>query len=394
MPGELVRFSPVWHFSAKRGILLLTADNFVRFHGGNIYRAAREFGGRPEEYLDFSSNINPLGPSPRALAAVQAALGGLWRYPDPDCVALREALAVRLGVPLQWLLPGNGTAELLNLLVPALKIRRAVVPVPSFTEYARSMAAWGGTVRAPALLPEENFRLDPARVAAVLAGADALFLCQPNNPTGQVVAPEELAALVEETARAGLFLVVDEAFLDFLPEKQDLTAVRFLFRHRHVVVLYSLTKFFGLAGLRLGVLVAVPEVLNKVAAVTPPWNVNLLAQAAGAAAVADEEYIAETRRVVAAEREYLTGALALLPGVQVVSGTANFLLLDIRGTGLGAALVRCRMAKRRVLVRDAGSFPGLGEGFIRVAVRLRPENERLVEAFESVLVENDGLAAE
>uniref|UniRef100_A0A7C2EA40 threonine-phosphate decarboxylase n=1 Tax=Ammonifex degensii TaxID=42838 RepID=A0A7C2EA40_9THEO len=366
----------------------------IRFHGGDIYRAAREFGGRPEEYLDFSSNINPLGPSPRALAAVRAALGGLWRYPDPNCVELKEALAGYLGVPPQWLLPGNGTAELLNLLVPALKIRRAVVPVPSFTEYARSMAAWGGTVRAPALLPEENFRLDPARVAAVLAGADALFLCQPNNPTGQVVAPEELAALVEETARAGLFLIVDEAFLDFLPEKQDLTAVRFLSRHRHVVVLYSLTKFFGLAGLRLGMLVAVPEVLNKVAAVTPPWNVNLLAQAAGAAAVADEEYIAETRRVVAAEREYLTGALAFLPGVQVVPGTANFLLLDIRGTGLGAALVRCRMAKRRVLVRDAGSFPGLEEGFIRVAVRLRPENERLVKAFKSVLVENDGLAAE
>jgi threonine-phosphate decarboxylase len=182
---------------------------------------------------------------------------------------------------------------------------------------------------------------------------------------------------------------VDEAFLDFLPERKELTAVCFLFRYRHIVVLYSLTKFFGLAGLRLGVLVAAPAVVERVKAFTPPWNVNLLAQVAGVAAVADEEYIEETRKVVAAERAFLVEALSRLRGIRVVPSAANFLLLDLRRTGLTATEVTRRMAERRILVRDASKFPGLGEGFIRVAVRLRPENERLVEALESVLVEED-----
>ena len=239
-------------------------------HGGDVCRAAREFGGRPEEYLDFSSNINPLGPSPRALAAVREVLGGLWRYPDPECVELKEALAGHLGVPPSWLLPGNGTAELISLLVPALGISRAVIPVPTFGEYARAVTAWGGSVMMLPLGLQGDFRLDVRRLAAALAGADAIFLCQPNNPTGQVVAPEELAALVEETARAGVFLIIDEAFLEFLPEKKALTAVCFLSRYRHIVVLYSLTKFFGLAGLRLGALVAAPAVVERVKALLPP----------------------------------------------------------------------------------------------------------------------------
>lgn len=359
------------------------------FHGGNIYRAAREFGGRPEEYLDFSSNINPLGPSPRALAAVKEALGGLWRYPDPECTMLQEALADYLGLPPSRLLSGNGTAELIGLLVPALRIKRAVIPVPTFGEYARAVTAWGGRVVLLPLSAQEDFRVDVRRLAAVLAGADALFLCQPNNPTGQVLPREELAALVEETARAGLFLVVDEAFLDFLPERKELTAVCFLSRYQHIVVLYSLTKFFGLAGLRLGVLAAAPAVAEKIKGLAPPWNVNLLAQAAGAAAVADEEYIAETRRVVAAERDYLTGALALLPGLRAVPSRANFLLLDLRDTGMTAAAVTRRMAEKRILVRDASNFAGLGEGFVRVAVRLRHQNERLVEALKNVLGKED-----
>ncbi|RJX22159.1 MAG: threonine-phosphate decarboxylase [Ammonifex sp.] len=356
-----------------------------RLHGGNIWRACREFGGKPEEYLDFSSNINPLGPSPHALEAVKAALDWLWRYPDPDCRALKGALADYLGVPVEWLLPGNGTAELINLLVAALGIKRAVIPVPTFSEYAVSVTAWGGKVYTAPLLPEEDFRISLSHLTAVLPEADALFLCHPNNPTGHVVPREELAVLVEESARAGAFLVVDEAFLDFLPDRETLTTIGFLFGYRHVIVLCSLTKFFGLAGLRLGVLAAAPAVLAKIKAVVSPWNVNLLAQVAGAAAVADEEYINKTRQVVAIEREYLTKTLGGLPGVRAIPGTANFLLLDIRGTGLSTGMITRRLAEKRILVRDTSDFAGLEDGFIRVAVRLRSENRCLVEGLQAVL---------
>lgn len=353
-------------------------------HGGNVWQACREFGGKPEEYLDFSSNINPLGPSARALEAVKAALDRLWRYPDPDCLALKGALADYLGVPVEWLLPGNGTAELINLLVAALGIKRAVIPVPTFSEYAGSVTAWGGKVYTTPLLPGEDFRISLPRLTAILPGANALFLCHPNNPTGYAVPHEELAILVEESARAGAFLVVDEAFLDFLPEREALTAIGFLHRYHHVMILYSLTKFFGLAGLRLGVLVAVPAVLAKIKAVVPPWNVNTLAQVAGAAAVADGEYIDKSRRVVAAEREFLKTALNDLPGVRVIPGTANFLLVDIHSTGLRTGAITRRLAEKRILVRDVSNFAGLGDWYIRIAVRLRSENRCLVEGLRAV----------
>lgn len=353
-------------------------------HGGNPYRAAREWGGRPEEYLDFSCNLNPLGPSRQVLACLQTAAGEIWRYPDPECAALKEALGAYLGVPATWLVPGNGTAELINLLVPALGIKRAVVPAPTFAEYALSVAAWGGTVQ-HLYLKGGDFAFPWEELPAALAGADALFLCQPNNPTGRLLAPGELERLAAATARAGAYLVVDEAFLDFLPDAAALTALNLLPRWGHLVVLRSLTKFFALAGLRLGVLVALPPLQRKMLSLLPPWNVNSLAQAAGVAAVADEEYIRESRRVVATERAYLAAALASLPGVRVVPGVANFLLLDISGTGFSSAALAARLAEERVLVRDTANFPGLGDGFIRVAVRLRAENARLLGALGAVL---------
>jgi len=360
--------------------------NFPRWqhHGGNPYRAARELGGRPDEYLDFSCNINPLGPSRRVLACLHAAAGEIWRYPDPECAALKEALGAYLKVPAAWLLPGNGTAELINLLVPALGIRRAVVPAPTFAEYALSVTAWDGEVRY-VYLRGEDFAFAWEELSAALAGADALFLCQPNNPTGRLLAPDELERLAAATARAGAYLVVDEAFLDFLSDATALTALNLLSRFEHLIVLRSLTKFFALAGLRLGVLVAHPSVQRKISPLLPPWNVNLLAQMAGVAAVGDEEYIKKSRQIVATERAFLTNALASLSGVRVVPGAANFLLLDIRGTGFSSTALAARLARERILVRDASNFLGLDSGFIRVAVRLRQENEQLVAALYTVL---------
>lgn len=235
------------------------------------------------------------------------------------------------------------------------------------------------------LSPEDGFRIDVGYLLQALQGSDALFLCQPNNPTGRLMPYEDLSVLAVEAERTGAFLIVDEAFLDFVPENAGLTAAGFLPRLSRVVILRSLTKFFGLAGLRLGALVAVPELLEKVEALTPPWNVNMPAQAAGVAAVQDEEYIRRTRQLIATERQFLAEALGGLPGVRVFAGAANFLLLDIRNTGLSAGGIACRLAEKRILVRDCGNFAGLNDGFIRVAVRLRRQNERLVEALKSVL---------
>ncbi|RDV83419.1 threonine-phosphate decarboxylase CobD [Ammonifex thiophilus] len=357
-------------------------------HGGNIFAAAAAFGGSPEDYLDFSSNVNPLGPPAGVLEKVSSALPHLSRYPDPECGDLCQAVADYLGVEKDWLFPGNGTAELIYLLVYALGLRRVLIVEPTFSEYARAVEAHGGHVKR-VFLSAPEFEPRAELIRTQLDGMEALFICHPNNPTGKTWPAEELALLAEETGKRGVLLIVDEAFIDFLtPEEiKSLSAKKFLGRFRHLILLYSLTKFFGLAGLRLGFLIASPEILARVKRIAPPWRVNFLAQLAGVEAVKDRAYQALTRELVSKEKAFLERELGRLPGFEVLPGQANFLLVRVERTGKTAKEWTASLARRRILVRDASNFPGLDPYYIRVAVKKREDNLRLLAALKEVCEE-------
>ena len=351
-----------------------------RHHGAHGAEAAQALGGAPEGgFLDFSANINPLGPPEEALrAARQALIGEVASYPDGRYPELCAALAGYLGLAEETVLPTNGGAEALFLAARAAAEGRpggkAVVLDPTFSEYAAAARAAGlGPESRVARRPQDGFRLDPA-VLDGLDGVGVVFLCNPNNPTGDLTPREEVVALLERTRSAGAVLVVDEAFADFAPGEGVADLV-----DEHLYVARSFTKFFAVPGLRLGCLIARdPDLVRPF---QPSWSVNVAAAAAGIAAAGDHAYAENTLREVALRRENLVRALRPLLGLDVYGGAANFLL--VRGP---EGLVE-RLAQRGVLVRGCGPFPGLEPNFLRIAVRGAEENQQLIAAVEAVLKE-------
>ncbi|MCL6612271.1 MAG: threonine-phosphate decarboxylase CobD [Peptococcaceae bacterium] len=353
-------------------------------HGGNIGRAAREYGLSEKQIIDFSASINPLGPAPGVYRAVTEALWRIKHYPDPGCGDLPRLLADYLGVGRENLLLGNGGAELIYILPRALKIRRALVAAPTFSEYARAVEAAGGRVRY-ITLPVSGTAFPAGEAAGHLAGCDAVFLCNPNNPTGQLFSPGDLMPLLDAAEGAGAAVVVDEAFMDFVAGREDFTLMPLACARRNLVVLYSMTKFFGIPGLRLGAAVACPEVIGRLKQLKDPWSVNALARVAGEAALRDESHMAETLKTVKEEREYLFSTLSSVPGLRPFPSEANFLLVDVSGTGMKSAELVEKLAAMGILVRNCANFYGLNESYIRVAVKTRPENESLVRALEKTI---------
>ncbi|CCO07970.1 threonine-phosphate decarboxylase CobD [Desulforamulus hydrothermalis] len=350
-------------------------------HGGNVWRAAQAYGVPKERILDFSANINPLGPSPKAMAALQAALADIKHYPEPQAETLRRLIANITGVPESMLILGNGAAELIYALAGVIKPRRVVLPVPAFSEYAAAFAAFAQLE--VVLPPEQNFCLDVGQLLRLLQPGDLLILANPNNPTGGLIEPTELAQLVWGTGRAGAWLLVDEAFMDFVrPSRTLLPEVS---GHPWLMILRSLTKFFAMPGLRLGYLAAAPYIIKQLTDCLPPWRVNLPAQAAGLASLQDTDYIETTLKLIHRQRDWLAAGLAALPGLRPLPAAANYILVDCRAGGLTAGQIQAHLGPAGILIRNCDNFRGLDSYYFRVAVRSQEENRILLHHLQTII---------
>ncbi len=351
-------------------------------HGGLRVEELRALGLAPADVIDFSASINPLGASPAAVAALLNV--DYSRYPDPGATALREAIARSAGVNPEEVLPGNGATELIHLVVRAFvrQGQRPVVFTPTFGEFERACTLAGAAVHPWHANPRRGFRWNFDNKGDVLRRVTPplVYLCAPNNPTGVYPSQRDVASLAG--ALIGGPLMLDESYTGFVDEPWDSVP---LMRGGRVLVLRSMTKDFGLAGLRLGYLLAAPEVLAAVRRLQPEWSVSAAAQAAGIAALAAPEHVAAGREVVRRARAQLIVALTGM-GLTVNPSTANFLLVE---TGEATDL-RLRLLRRGMAVRDCTSF-GL-PGHIRIGVRRLEECERLVEALRAVLDERGGLS--
>jgi threonine-phosphate decarboxylase len=344
-----------------------------RHHGAHGDLVSRSLGVRVGELLDFSQNINPLGAPKDALEAARRALyEDSSRYPDLEYTGLREALAAYLGVGAEMVVPTNGGAEALFLAARAAGTGgKALVLEPTFSEYAAAAAASGKEPVRRVARREEDFEWDSTPLRD-LEGVSVVFLCNPNNPTGDLLDRGAVLEVAARVVEAGAVLVVDEAFADFVPEISVTDMV-----DRGLWVVRSFTKFFAIPGLRLGCLVC--DDAGRVQTLQPSWPVNSVAAAAGIAAAEDKGFAEASRAEVVRLREDLFGALDVLPGLQPFPGAANFLL--VRGPDGFPE----RLARRGVLVRGCGPFYGLGPEFFRVAVRSAEENGRLVAAIREEL---------
>ncbi|MEW6658087.1 MAG: threonine-phosphate decarboxylase CobD [Thermodesulfobacteriota bacterium] len=348
-------------------------------HGGDVYHLARTLGLDLRELLDFSANINPLGFPPGIPGAIQEALPEIVHYPDRRCLALKEELAAYHHLNPGEILVGNGSTELIYLAARALRPKKAVIVAPAFSEYEHALHA-GGVPAAFHLTTEaQNFTLDrPLDPQA----ADLVFLAHPASPSGALLAPDLLAELAAGLEAAGAYLLLDEAFIDFVEEASFKTR---LAQFPRVLILRSFTKFFAIPGMRLGYLLGGAGLIERLAAVQEPWSVNTLAQAMGRACLRDIEYMNRSRELVRRERERLLEGLKALPGLQPFPSAVNYLLVKLNRPDFTAASLQKALLSKRIVIRDASNFRGLDERFIRVAVRGREENRQLLNALAHFL---------
>ncbi len=349
-------------------------------HGGNVYKVAQKQRIPVERIMDFSASINPLGPPAAVLRTIRSALKQIVHYPDPDCWQLRQELAQQIGVDPDMILVGNGSTELIHLLPRALTIKAALIIGPTFEEYARALTNAGSSVQYVHARREERFRPPLNDVlrqfSAKQSKFDAVFLCNPNNPTGQVMSRLALRELAEVVERQQGWLIIDEAFIDYCQEQSVVSLVS---EHPRMMVLRSLTKFYAMPGLRIGYLVGASKVVDRLKDRQPPWSVNSLAQEVSRAVLHDQAYATQSRIFMKSERSRFVRGLRSLSGLRVYSSAANFVLIELPAS-ICAGEMTDRLASERLLVRDCSTLPGLTTQMIRVAIRTVKENRRLIAA--------------
>lgn len=367
-------------------------------HGGNLLWAATLAGCPPSSILDFSASINPLGPPPLLLKAVAENLGAIVHYPDPSYQQLCLALAQEHQIPPSYILPGNGAAELITWAARELaQLDWVGLVTPAFSDYQRSLSAFHARIKKiplelpippsnlespspPTPLPrgERGARLIDLPFVDLARNGErvGLLLNNPHNPTGHLWQREEILPYLEEFA----LVVVDEAFMDFLPANEEQSLISLVPDYDNLVVIRSLTKFYSMPGLRLGYAIAQPQRLQQWQQWRDPWSVNVLAEVAGLAALGDREFRQQTWDWLAPTRAKLFQDLEAIPGLQPYPSAANFFL--VRSQYSVPQLQEQLLRRSQVLIRDCVSFSELGDRYFRVAVRTEAENQRLVEALK------------
>ncbi|MBI3319282.1 MAG: histidinol-phosphate transaminase [Candidatus Omnitrophica bacterium] len=343
--------------------------------GKPIEEVQREF--RLASVIKLASNENPLGPSPKALAALRKVCGTLHRYPDATCAQLKARLAKRFRLDPSWFVIGNGSDELLVLALRAFVDPgdEVVVAEPTFLIYALQAKACGAAV---VTVPMEDLRYDLTKLrAAITPRTKLVFIANPDNPMGTYVTTREFEAFLQAIPRH-VVVVVDEAYYEFVEADDYPQTVRYL-KDASLIVTRSFSKAYGLAGLRIGYAIADPSLACALDAVREPFNVNSLAQAAACAALEDRVFLQQTRRITNAGRRYLQQELSQL-GLSVLPGVTNFVLVKI---GLKAAQVAHELLRRGVIVREMSAWKL--DGFLRVTIGTMAENRRFIRALKQCL---------
>jgi threonine-phosphate decarboxylase len=361
-------------------------DDFIPAHGGQLREIAAKFGVPETLLIDFSASINPLPPSDALVDALCNQIKArtvLTTYPDTNYVALKQAIGEYAQVDPSAVAISNGVMPLLDAALRALGLRKCLVPVPSFTEYRRVLRACGTECCILTGKGEEEFAIKAGRIISELNAMkpQAILLANPQSPSGRLVSERELLQLCEAAFDLGVTTIVDEAFIDYVPEQSLSQRAA---QSRGLVVLRSLTKFFSIPGLRVAYAVARPDVRAAIESCIPAWPVSSIAAEAARLALEDSTSIAEARGINERERNWLADALKSL-GLEVFSSKANFLLVRIAEAREGDELWRRLIVEHRVVIRSCANFEGMDERYFRIGVRTNPENRMLVRALAEEL---------
>ena len=372
-----------------------------KIHGGNIFQFAHEQRIEPYEVVDFSANINPLGPSQRGLDALNAQLRYISHYPDATNDDVLNAIADTYGMDKHQIIVGNGAAELLYAICRLPGYTGAFVPAPGFSEYKEALEASKTPVRDIFYRPREDDNEKPyfevpylalETFAAELKGQDGriiVFLGNPNNPDGTLLDKDHIRTVASMLKDANSLLVIDESFIDFVgndPLQDNEHSMRSLVNEfDNIIVVHSFTKFYAVPGLRIGAAFANETLITQLQQYIPSWSVNTLAQAYTKAALNDVDYIKRTKQELNEERAFMYNALDDIEGITVYPPSANFILFQVNQEGITANYINEELKKYNMIVRNCDSYVGLTNHWVRIAIKDHDTNIKLVDKLTNIL---------
>ena len=351
-------------------------------HGGNI-RQLREQAGEGVEVLDFSASINPLGFPEWLRAEISRNLGETIHYPDIDAKEFSVATAKVYNVAESEVIPANGTTELIFAIPRIFKLKKAVIPEPSYSDYRNACEKEEFQIKSLKLHSKNYFNLDTQLLDRELSKPSLVFLAHPNNPTGTLLDLDQIELLIKNHP-ASLF-VIDEAYLSFSPDNEKISFIKYIHKFDNLIVLRSLTKFYALPGLRLGVAFACKKLSQKIRDSLPPWSVNTLSQKVGTRAIQDKHYKERTIELITRCKEHLITELKRINSIKVFPTTANFILCQLQSNISSSELFNT-LIKNGIAIRDCSNFKHLDNSYFRVAVKSIEENKILISALSTALI--------
>lgn len=346
-------------------------------HGGDIY-STRDIP-KNMQLVDFSANINPLGMPDSVKNSIIENIDQYHCYPDPLCRELTLEISKSEKVQQEYIICGNGAADIIFRIPAALKPAKALLTAPSFSEYEQALKVYGCSIKYHNLLEENGFKLGRSIIEDIMPDIDIMFLCNPNNPTGIAAEKALILEIAEVCKKNGTVLVVDECFADFIENREQYSISDSINNYDNVILLKAFTKMYAMAGIRLGYAICKNEnTIEKIYNAGQPWSVSTVAQKCGIAAIKETEYAQITRRLIKENREYLIYELKKL-GIKVFDSMTNYILFKSENTLLGAQL-----EKYAVLIRHCRNYKGLDDTYFRIAVRAKEENEYLIDCMKKI----------
>jgi threonine-phosphate decarboxylase len=358
-------------FKLERNI----SDHTPVSHGG-IYSSGLKI---DSKIIDFSSNVNPLGFPSSAKNVIRKNMDLLSVYPDTNSLKLRNDLAKYTDTTKDQIIVGNGATEIIYNFCTAFLSKKSIVviPIPTFGEYEAATRLRGAKI---SYLRTMNLNKSISQLQDSFTKADCSFICNPNNPTGILISRKNMLKILEAAYDKSMFMFVDECFIELVPESNE-SLITYLREFDNLFILRSLTKSFGLAGLRIGYGLASKRIIDVLLRIKNPWNVNGLAQMAASAALSSTSHLNKTRHLIKNELKFMIDSISKINGLTCYDSSTNFVLIKSK---MNSKTIQKKLMEKKILVRDCSTFRGLGNKFIRVAIRTHKENVKLIRALEEV----------
>ena len=358
------------------------------FHGSDLEKIEQIYGIKKEDIVSFSANVNPLGISKRLSEELPAQMDVICTYPDREYTALRGAIAKYCGTDPANIMVGNGSTELISLVIRMVSPKKALIVSPTYSEYERELSFAGGKSSYYPLSEEKDFALDADELIHDLDDSvDMLIMCNPNNPTSSALGRNEMNKILDACKTHGIFVMADETYVEFAENYDDISFVPLVADHDNLCLLRGVSKFFAAPGLRLGYAICSnSDLMQKAASVKDPWTVGSLTEAAGRIMFSDSEYITATKELIASERRRVCEKLRSIDGLKVYEPVANFVLCRITKENVDADILFDKCIRNNMMIRNCSTFPFLDNTYFRICFMSPADNDRLLDVIRDTLL--------